>query len=62
MGWYRYDRAVAQWLETMLSVWLDGALADGAWREPTPLKPAPRGWRSASPLEVGTGLAAAPPH
>ena len=26
-GWFRYDRAVALWLEAMLPAWLDGALA-----------------------------------
>ena len=61
-GWFRYDRAVALWLETMLPAWLDGALVGGEARAPTPLKPSPRGWRSAPTLEVGTGLAAASPR
>jgi len=61
-GWFRYDRAVALWLETMLLAWLDGALAIDDMRASTPLKPAPRGWRSAPTLEVGTGLAAAAPR
>jgi GMP synthase (glutamine-hydrolysing) len=26
-GWFRYDRAVAEWLEAMLPAWLDGGLA-----------------------------------
>jgi GMP synthase (glutamine-hydrolysing) len=55
-GWFRYDRAVAEWIETVLPVWLDGALAADA-------APAPRGprWRAAPTLEVGTALAAAAP-
>ncbi|MGA2492531.1 MAG: glutamine amidotransferase [Roseiarcus sp.] len=61
-GWFLYDRAVALWLETMLSAWLDGALAGDEARAPTPLERAPRGWRSAPTLEVGTGLAAASPR
>ena len=61
-GWFRYDRAVAHWLETMLPAWLDGALVGGEARAPALLKPAPRGWRSAPTLEVGTGLAAASPR
>jgi GMP synthase (glutamine-hydrolysing) len=61
-GWFLYDRAVALWLETMLPAWLNGALAGGEARAPTPLKPAPRGWRSAPTLEVGAGLAAASPR
>ncbi len=60
-GWFRYDRSVALWLETMLPAWLDGALVAGETREPTPLKRAPRGpaWRATPTLEIGTGLAAA---
>jgi len=61
-GWFLYDRAVARWLEAMLPAWLDGALVGGEARAPTPLKPAPRGWRSAPTLEVGTGVAAAAPR
>ena len=61
-GWRRYDRPVALWLETMLPAWLDGALVGGEARAPTPLERAPRGWRSAPTLEVGTGLAAASPR
>jgi len=61
-GWFLYDRAVALWLETMLPAWLDGALAGGETRAPTPLERAPRGWRSAPTHEVGTGLAAAAPR
>jgi GMP synthase (glutamine-hydrolysing) len=61
-GWFLYDRAVAFWLETMLPAWLDGALVGGEARAPALLKPAPRGWRSAPTLEVGTGLAAASPR
>jgi GMP synthase (glutamine-hydrolysing) len=63
-GWFRYDRAVALWLEAVLPAWLDGALAVGETREPTPLARAPRGpaWRAAPTLEVGTGLAAASPR
>jgi GMP synthase (glutamine-hydrolysing) len=54
-GWFRYDRAVAQWLETMLPVWLDGALVGAEAR-------ASRGWGSAPTFELGTGLAAASPR
>jgi GMP synthase (glutamine-hydrolysing) len=61
-GWFRYDHAVALWLEAMLPAWLDGALALGETRAPTPLQRAPRGWRSAPTLELGTGLAAASPR
>jgi len=61
-GWFLHDRAVALWLEAMLPAWLDGALVGGEARAPAPLKPAPRGWRSATTLEVGTGLAAAAPR
>jgi len=61
-GWFRYDRAVALWLATMLPAWLEGALALGETREPTPLAHAPRGRGSAPTLEFGTGLAAASPR
>jgi hypothetical protein len=61
-GWFRYDRAVALWLEAMLPAWLNSALALADTRAPTPLVRAPRGWRSAPTLEVGTGLAAASPR
>jgi len=61
-GWFRYDHAVALWLEAMLPAWLDGALTLGETREPTPFKRAPRGWGSAPTLELGTGLAAASPR
>ena len=61
-GWFRYDRAVALWLAAMLPAWVDGALAPAKTREPPPLKPAPRGWRSAPTHEIGTGLAAASPR
>jgi len=61
-GWFRHDRAVALWLEATLPLWLEGALALAQTQEPTPLKPAPRGWRSAPTHEVGTGLAAASPR
>jgi len=61
-GWFRHDRAVALWLETMLPAWLNGALAGGETRAPTPLERAPRGWRAAPTHEVGTGLAAASPR
>ncbi len=61
-GWFRYDRAVALWLAAMLPAWLNGALVAGeAPASPPPLERAPRGWRSAPTLEVGTGLAAASP-
>ena len=61
-GWFRYDRAVALWLEAMLPAWLDGALPLAEMREPAPPARAPRGWRSAPTHEVGTGLAAASPR
>lgn len=56
-GWFRYDRAVASWLATMLPAWLAGALTV-AEPAPTPLKRGPR-WRPAPTLDVGAELAAA---
>ncbi len=61
-GWFRYDRAVALWLETMLPAWLDGALAARRNARADAAERAPRGWGSAPTLEIGTGLAAASPR